>query len=38
MALDGSVVAALTHELKFQLYTGRIDKIYQPEIDEIILL
>ncbi len=36
MALDGCVIAALTHELKSQLHTGRIDKIYQPEIDEII--
>ncbi len=38
MALDGSVIAALTHELKFQLHTGRIDKVYQPETDEIILV
>jgi len=37
MALDGFVVAALTHELKSQLYNGRIDKVYQPEADEIIL-
>jgi len=37
MALDGFVVASLTHELKSQLYNGRIDKIYQPEADEIIL-
>ncbi len=36
MALDGCVIVALTHELKSQLHTGRIDKIYQPEIDEII--
>ena len=37
MALDGFVVAALTHELKTELCNGRIDKIYQPEADEIIL-
>lgn len=37
MALDGIVIAALTHELKSQLCSGRIDKIYQPETDEIVL-
>ncbi|MBU5677350.1 NFACT family protein [Alkaliphilus sp. MSJ-5] len=37
MALDGFVVAALTHELRSKLCNGRIDKIYQPETDEIIL-
>lgn len=37
MALDGTVVAALTYELKSQLYTGRIDKIHQPETDELII-
>lgn len=37
MALDGFVVAALTNELKYQLCDGRIDKIYQPETDEIVL-
>ncbi|MFW5649050.1 MAG: Rqc2 family fibronectin-binding protein [Candidatus Alkaliphilus sp. MAG34] len=37
MALDGSVIAALTYELRSQLYTGRIDRIYQPETDEIVL-
>ncbi|ABW18963.1 Rqc2 family fibronectin-binding protein [Alkaliphilus oremlandii] len=37
MALDGFVVAALTHELKSELCNGRIDKVYQPETDEIIL-
>ncbi len=36
MALDGTVVAALTYELKSQLSNGRIDKIYQPENDELI--
>ncbi|MCK9267405.1 MAG: NFACT family protein [Alkaliphilus sp.] len=36
MALDGCVIAALTHELKFRLCFGRIDKIYQPETDEIV--
>lgn len=36
MALDGCVIAALTHELKFRLCFGRIDKIYQPETDEVV--
>ena len=36
MALDGCVIAALTHELKSRLCAGRIDKIYQPETDEIV--
>ena len=37
MAFDGVVVAAVTHELNACLRDGRIDKIYQPEKDEIIL-
>lgn len=37
MALDGLVIAALTYELKDKLCSGRIDKVYQPEPDEIIL-
>ncbi len=37
MALDGFVIAALTYELKSTLCNGRIDKVYQPEADEIAL-
>ena len=38
MAFDGIMIAAITHELSENLTGGRIDKIYQPESDEIILL
>lgn len=37
MAYDGTVLKAVTHELNEKLNTGRIDKIYQPEKDEITL-
>ncbi len=37
MAFDGLVIAALTHELNEALAGGRINKIYQPEADELIL-
>lgn len=37
MALDGSVISALSSELSDKLVGGRIDKIYQPEKDEIII-
>jgi predicted ribosome quality control (RQC) complex YloA/Tae2 family protein len=37
MAFDGIMIAAVTHELTEKLTGGRIDKIYQPESDEIIL-
>lgn len=37
MALDGLVVATLAHELNSLLAFNRIEKIYQPETDEIIL-
>lgn len=36
MALDGIVLRALTHELNCTLTEGRIDKINQPEQDELI--
>ncbi|SCY85582.1 Rqc2 family fibronectin-binding protein [Alkaliphilus peptidifermentans] len=38
MALDGLVVASMTHELKEMLTGGRIEKVYQPENDELIIL
>ncbi len=37
MALDGLVVAAITHELRQSLINSKIDKIHQPEADEIII-
>lgn len=36
MALDGIVLRALTHQLNTTLLQGRIDKINQPEQDELI--
>lgn len=37
MAFDGITIAALKNELDNNIIGGRIDKIYQPENDEIIL-
>lgn len=37
MALDGIVLSNIVHELKSTLIGGRIDKIYQPEKDELVL-
>ncbi|HHW66758.1 MAG: hypothetical protein PWP07_1916 [Epulopiscium sp.] len=37
MALDGIVISNIVYELKKLLLGGRIDKIYQPESDEIVL-
>jgi len=37
MALDGIAISCLVHELQSALCNGRIDKIHQPEADEIIL-
>lgn len=37
MALDGISVSALVKEVKEGILDGRIEKIYQPESDEIIL-
>lgn len=36
MALDGIVLRAITHQLNTALLQGRIDKINQPEQDELI--
>ncbi len=38
MAFDGITIAALKNELENKILGGRIDKIYQPENDEIILV
>lgn len=37
MAFDGITISALKNELENNIIGGRIDKIYQPESDEIIL-
>ncbi len=37
MAFDGVTISALISEVKDKVVGGRIDKIYQPESDEIIL-
>ncbi len=37
MAFDGVTISALISEIKNKVLGGRIDKIYQPESDEIIL-
>lgn len=37
MAFDGITISALISEIKDKITGGRIDKIYQPEGDEIIL-
>ena len=37
MALDGITLRSLVHEMKSKLVNGKIDKITQPEKDEIWL-
>ena len=37
MALDGIVISNIVYEIKKLMLDGRIDKIYQPESDEIII-
>lgn len=37
MALDGFVISNLVHELSSKLLNGRINKIYQPELDQLML-
>lgn len=37
MAFDGITISALISEIKDKITGGRVDKIYQPEKDEIIL-
>ncbi|HHU18046.1 MAG TPA: fibronectin/fibrinogen-binding protein [Clostridiales bacterium] len=37
MSFDGMVIGAVVHQLKRALIGGKIEKIYQPEPDEIIL-
>lgn len=37
MAFDGIMICSVIRELKEKLLGGRVDKVYQPESDEIIL-
>ena len=37
MALDGLVIHSLAHELSTKLVGGKIDRIHQPENDEMVL-
>jgi len=37
MALDGIVLNSIKYEMTSKLIGGRIDKVYQPEKDEIII-
>ena len=38
MALDGLVIHSLVDELSTKLVGGKVDKVHQPEDDEIVLL
>ena len=37
MALDGLVIHSLANELSTKLVGGKIDRIHQPENDEMVL-
>ena len=37
MALDGLVIHSIVDELHKKLLGGKIDKVYQPENDEVVL-
>ncbi|HYE80598.1 MAG TPA: NFACT RNA binding domain-containing protein [Clostridia bacterium] len=37
MPFDGSVVNSIVHELNEKLVNGKIDKVYQPEKDELLI-
>lgn len=37
MPFDGSVVNSIVHELNNKLVNGKIDKVYQPEKDELLI-
>lgn len=37
MSYDGFVTHSVVHELNGKILGGKIDKIYQPESDEIII-
>lgn len=37
MPFDGSVVSSIVHELQNKLLNGKIEKVYQPEKDELLI-
>lgn len=37
MSLDGIVTKSIVYELNNEILDGRIEKVYQPEEDEILL-
>ena len=37
MPYDGSVVSSIVNELQNKLLNGKIDKVYQPEKDELLI-
>lgn len=37
MALDGLVIHSIVNELQSKILGGKIDKVYQPENDEVVL-
>lgn len=37
MALDGLVIHSIVNELKSKILGGKVDKVYQPENDEVVL-
>ncbi|NLD10890.1 Rqc2 family fibronectin-binding protein [Aminicella lysinilytica] len=37
MAFDGIITAAMTKELQDNIILGKVDKVYQPEADELVL-
>ena len=36
MAYDGIVTRAVVNEMKEKIYLGKIEKVYQPEADELV--
>ncbi len=36
MAFDGIITCAMVHELQDKIYLGKIEKVYQPENDELV--
>ncbi|MBQ1959194.1 MAG: NFACT family protein, partial [Firmicutes bacterium] len=38
MAYDGIVTCAMAQELNEKIYMGKIEKVYQPEADELVFV
>ena len=36
MAFDGIVTRAMVREINEKIYMGKIEKVYQPEADELV--